>query len=532
MVEDNNLSILDFIRSKIEKTTDKKIRFYSGEACNKDKGGLNKWVRDNFIAFLEDGDIKKEAQKGLTYFQKEVETCFREIIKKEKIEVKELEMEGEEEIMPLSYEEKYLNNLVPVINDETKDPKSLFLMVDTADNNRISKTSFLSWKTGRSKEEVAAATNMARRVKLKYLPTTTSSFMVKQEPNGEKYQVLNIYYPPRHRVAKIIKPVVPQMVTDFLKNLFLNEECYKYMMCSIWYVLNDRLQIIPVLNGGTGVGKGLFAEHLLSKLVGRNNAILAPTSWDKSGFNAWLSNKQLIVFDEAKIISRGKDSNVDIIKRIMNDTLNVEKKGIDADKLTDNHASMFITSNNGSKRFTLEIDNRRFAPVDLTTDKVNNLYSKKDREALVDLLQDDEVIANFYWDIIYNWNPKIVDPQRTPHTILQCESLFKFQFESLDLWQRGIAELLISKESSTYNFAQVNASYRKVYTRITGKDTNTKRSIELSDARDFIQSYRHYGDTEPMGYFETGSDGLPVLKPNDKYESENKGYNEVSMEVL
>ena len=92
--------------------------------------------------------------------------------------------------------------------------------------------------------------------------------------------------------------------------------------------------------------------------IGETNHVMAPVGWDKSYFNSWLGENQLILFDEAKVKTDGHNENVNKLKRIINDSQNIEKKGKDADKTQQNFASFFITQNNGTKNFKLEMDNR------------------------------------------------------------------------------------------------------------------------------------------------------------------------------
>lgn len=502
--------------------------FKDGSRCGKSLGDLTKWVKSSYVDFCEDVDVKEEALKGPQHFIKEVEKGYKEITRGKVFDIPVIEKEEISDKDVLTY----LNSLVPVINAEAADKRNTFLMVESTGQNRVSSVTYTSWSAGQNPEYVKAITSNARYVVLKYYPTDIRSFIPFKQGNVP-LNILNTYLPPKHRLDKIEVPKIPKLVVEYLKRLFVNKECYEFMMESIWYILNSRLQVIPVLNGGTGIGKGLFTEHLLGNLVGQGNAILAPKSWDKSGFNAWLLNKQLIVFDEAKIISNGPDANVDYLKRLMNDSLNVERKGVDADKLTENHASFFITSNNGAKRFKLELDNRRFAPVDVTDQKIERIYKSEEIEELVKLIDSPDVVANIYWEIQHNWSPEKRVGKRTPYTILQCEALYRFQYESLDIWQRAITELILSKESDEYMGGEINAQYRKVYTRITGRETNSKRAINKVDIKDFLQSYRHYEDKEPMGYVkDDDSDGEMVVAVAKKYKAKHGSFKEVGISFL
>lgn len=532
---EGTMDVVKYLHENIEKCTKKRIYFNDGKKCEKSKTGLAKHIASMFGEIFN--EIKEDAEKGPQFVEDKIRKNFSEILSPF---VKEFNLptisEGGATSEAWKYSKEHLAKLVPVANIEGTDKKNIFYMMDS-EENRYSPVSYASWEQLHDPDYVKALKQSALPVITRYLPNRTESILpmdTESEGLAQKFNCLNTYIPPAFKLNPIENPNVPDMLMEFLHRLFVNDGCFDFMMESIWYVLNDRLQVIPVLNGGTGIGKGLFTEILLSGLVGGSNSIIAPISWDKSGFNAWLRNKQLIIFDEAKIISHGTDANVDILKRLMNDSLNIERKGIDADTLVQNHASFFITSNNGAKRFKLELDNRRFSPVDVTTEKVEWVYKKKQRDELVAMLFDKEILANFYWYIQNEWSPKVRKNDRTPHTILKCESLYKFQYESLEIWQRAIVDTILNGESNSYTYAEVNANYRKIYTQVTGKETNSKRTIELADAKDFVQSYKHHGDDKTMGHFEVGPDDLPVLKVNEQYfnENSNDGFSEVGGDGL
>jgi len=271
------------------------------------------------------------------------------------------------------------------------------------------------------------------------------------------------------------------------------------------------------MNGRTGIGKGLFTESIIFNLVGKENAVIAPASWDKSSFNAWMLNKQFILMDEVKVQVHGHESNINYLKRINNDVQNIEKKGIDADKVSQNYASFFITSNNGTKNFKLEEDNRRFAPVDLTKDKFVNKYTEEEQKKILQYVKDEDVIAQLYWYIQQNHNPNKTNPKRTPLSILQCPTYFDFKYESLSMWQKVIVDEILTKDRASYSRSYLKQQYKTFSKEVTATEkrfTATKQQIE-----NFLFDYRHRGDKTPMGTVEFDTEGEMVVLPAKRYIS-------------
>jgi len=316
------------------------------------------------------------------------------------------------------------------------------------------------------------------------------------DPRLQGYMALNIYCPPEHRLHPIVKPKVDPLLLRFIKHLFVTPECFQFMMESLWYVLNERLQIIIVMNGGTGIGKSLFSEKLITELVGKPNARQVPKGWSKSNFNAWMDRAQYLYFDEAKINAHN-DEETGYLKKLTNDYNNIEKKGVDAVNITRNFASFFVTSNNGTKNFTMELDNRRFCPVDVTETKLVAEFSPQEVSKIVELVEDPDAVANFYWWIQNEWDPAKTNPNRTPLTLLECETLYYFRYESLSIWQKVIVDMATSGKVAEILYSEAVDEYRDR----KGRDSKVRWNVKWSSIVEFLKIYRHRDMKVPIGEF-------------------------------
>lgn len=503
------MNILDFLRSNLTTKSPKYLHF----------SFLDKRINRNGIEFKE--AVKAAIPFHISKLDEEyAEIGIGELYRR----VEESCDDFLEEIKPkkvkkyLDIPEDYINSddYIVVINIEEK--KELDRYVVLTKDFRPTTMTFGSWATKVDPEVVKGIKNGAPWVKLTFNPQRPEALYREKFDSDERIiTVINNYRPPKHRLMKIDNPEPPKILMKFLRNLFLTEDCFNYMMESIWYVLEERLQVYIVMNGRTGIGKGLFTDSIVMNLVGRENAVVAPASWDKSMFNAWMLNKQVVTLDEVKVMTEGVNENINYLKRMNNDVQNIERKGLDADKTSKNYASFFITSNHGTKNFKLEEDNRRFAPVDLTTTKFVDTYTKKEQEEILYHINDEDSIAHLYWYIKQNHNPHITSPDRTPLTLLYGNALYKSRYESLRMWQKVLVDSIISGEKTEYTRSYIKQKFHEFALERTGN--KSRFSVQNDQIETFLSDYRHYEDEYPMGTIDFDDENELKVVCNTKYIS-------------
>lgn len=154
---------------------------------------------------------------------------------------------------------------------------------------------------------------------------------------------------------------LPKVHEDFLRHLTNGDEAsFNYLLDWLALSLTGRNLTILCALGVQGVGKGILGS-LMQKLHGPTNFNKVRDSVFKAKFNAQLFNKTLIYVDEAVLDDR---ESVNRIKDIINDLVEIERKGMDAITIN-NHSSYYLSSNDLSA-IKIEASDRRFSIIDLT----------------------------------------------------------------------------------------------------------------------------------------------------------------------
>lgn len=184
---------------------------------------------------------------------------------------------------------------------------------------------------------------------------------------------------------------MPQIYDDFLDHLVDYDEASKnYILNWLANAIRDRNYTILTTIGNQGIGKGVLGD-IMMKLVGADNFTLTDNKLISKDFNAQMKNKRIIYLDEILAKTSGEMNK---FKSLINDTVEVEGKGVDA-ITTKNYASIY-TSSNDLDAINLSADDRRFSVVNLTNKKLKDHFEHN----IGDLLTDEN-IAQFGY---YLWN--------------------------------------------------------------------------------------------------------------------------------
>jgi hypothetical protein len=192
--------------------------------------------------------------------------------------------------------------------------------------------------------------------------------------NSLGHHVLNTYQPPKWKSANFYsnKPIpktsiIPPIYDQFFTHLCDGHEDSKnYLLDWIANSIKSRNFTILTAIGEEGIGKGILG-HMLSSLHGESNYALCTDTVFKEKFNGKLQNKTLIYVDE---IALEDTSSHDRIKAVVNEELEIERKGEDAITAR-NYASFYISSN---RLDALKIgpEDRRYSIIQLTGTKIRD----------------------------------------------------------------------------------------------------------------------------------------------------------------
>jgi hypothetical protein len=195
-----------------------------------------------------------------------------------------------------------------------------------------------------------------------------NNWVVKKDRLGE--ELFNTYIPPFWKKDNLyfnlpfpVSPDAPPVIiTEYLDHLTDGHtESKEYILDWLKTAMESRNFTILAAIGEPGVGKGKLGE-IMSRLLGQHNFAKVRDNIFKNQFNGQLKNKQIIYVDEISITSK---EEADRIKDMVNERIEIEKKGVDAEEI-DNKASFYITSNRMDS-IRIESGDRRFSVIQLTS---------------------------------------------------------------------------------------------------------------------------------------------------------------------
>lgn len=257
----------------------------------------------------------------------------------------------------------------------------------------------------------------------------------------------NTYLPPDWKLRRergdkgTLHPILEEFFDHFIPDI----RCREYLFERMMMIVDKRLPIILVMNTLTGTGKGLFVESIMQHGVGRNNFVAAPPSWDKSGFNAWMKNTQVVWFDEEEVRPDGKDSNTNYLKRLVNEYQAIEEKGKDVSNPKKVWGSLFITNNQGTKNFRLEEDNRRFSVLDVAEEKMSIVFGEDGAEEIGNAIaQNKDNMIDEFW----LWLSERYSTQKYggEYALWKGKTYEMFLYESRTQWQKSIIDVCTGGE--------------------------------------------------------------------------------------
>lgn len=257
---------------------------------------------------------------------------------------------------------------------------SCYLITDISDSNhRV----FVNFETGKihdidpehlnklSKDERDTYKSRMLDATFEYNPRASSPLTMNEDIGIYTY---NWYNPPEWKRESFffnrpISPVpkIPEIYDKFLTHLTSgHEESKEYILDWIANSLQSRNFTILTAIGEEGIGKGILAS-VLESLHGKYNFAQCSDTVFKEKFNGKLQNKTLVYIDE---VALENNASHDRIKAVVNEELEIEKKGEDA-ITSRNYASFYITSNR-MDAVRIGPEDRRYSIIQLTETKLKD----------------------------------------------------------------------------------------------------------------------------------------------------------------
>ena len=220
-----------------------------------------------------------------------------------------------------------------------------------------------------------------------------------QDENG--IAKLNSYVPPmwahnNYFFGKNIEDSkLPKCYSQFFTHLFPNEASKEYMLDWIANSLRRQNQTYLILIGEKGIGKNIFSQ-ILRKVHGEMNALETSSKTLNGEFNAELSGRTLVCFDELQLSE--SEIALDRFKSLVNPQIRIEGKGQNAEFL-ENFLNVVVLSNRDSAIPLEDAEDRRYSFLDLTEVPLRNAFENLDN-FIVELLKEEniEALAKNLWN--------------------------------------------------------------------------------------------------------------------------------------
>ncbi len=284
------------------------------------------------------------------------------------------------------------------------------------------------------------AVAVARKVVRSYEPRRKPGVTPKKFDDGLILDVYNTYQVPPWKKADVKIPLRPPALFEKLvKHLFPLPIEQEYFYSWLYYSLYDRAFVYLVLCGPPGTGKNRL-KLVLRALHGHLNTIDGKRSTLVERFNSQLSECTLAWFDELKY----NEDMENVMKELQNDSISIERKGVDATRATSIHASLVISNNKPRDNF-LAMDARKFAPLllnpnrlekSMTPDEINELTGKVERP-------DSKTYDIDFLARIALWIKKNGKSKKWPHLEYRGPMFYKLAHTSMSRAQKKAASMVL-----------------------------------------------------------------------------------------
>lgn len=286
----------------------------------------------------------------------------------------------------------------------------------------------------------AEAVSKARMVWPTYLPREDRG-VSKKIVDGIEKEIFNIYVPPSWMdLEEEVPDKLPELFQKLVKHLFPIDIEREYFYSWLHYSLFDRAFVYLILCGAPGTGKNRL-KLVMRALHGHINTIDGKRSTLVERFNSQLADATLAWFDELHY-DMDMENNM---KELQNDSISIEKKGIDATRSTRIYASLAISNNKPRDNF-ISFDSRKFAPMNLTTDRLEKSMTSKDIKLLSEKVENPEATT---FDVkfiaqIARWIQKHGKSDKWPHLEYRGPMFYKLAHTSMSRWQKKAASIILS----------------------------------------------------------------------------------------
>lgn len=348
------------------------------------------------------------------------------------------------------------------------------------------------------------AVNGARKVIPKYLPRSpigVTEVMV----DGKSKTIFNTYVPPRWKKVdqKKLLPTLPPLFEKLVKHLFPKKIEQEYFFNWLYESLFNRAYVFLVLCGAPGTGKNRL-KLVLRALHGHVNTVDGKRSTLTDKFNSQLSGATLAWFDE---LSFGPDLE-NTMKELQNDSISIERKGVDATKATRIYTSIVI-SNNKPRDNHITFDGRKFVPLVITSKRLEERMLPKEIDTLTKKVEDEDSKT---FDIeflaqIVKWVKKYGKSDKWPNLEYKGPMFWALAHTSMSRWQKKVVNTMMMSDIKSEKWGYNPDTGYHLWSVIEHKlgKKNGDRSLQMPDFSTVKAFFDAFRDSRGFKTFETKS---------------------------
>lgn len=255
--------------------------------------------------------------------------------------------------------------------------------------------------------------------------------------DGAVIPAINIYQGPKWEKQYTDNNVDISLFTRLIEHLVVNEEELAYVYAWLKVAIEKRSYTYLILSGAGGVGKNILKE-VLRALFGSSNLSDGKMSTIKERFNSQLDMTRIMFGDEWRF----GFSEEATLKEIQNDTISIERKGVDQTRSTRIYCSMIIANNYPEHNY-IAFDGRKFVPVELTKDMLPTTMASDEIALLKDKVTEDSnrwdpnFVASIYRHIL-----EVGDESKFPNLEYKGPGFYKMANLTMFKWQKLLIEAL------------------------------------------------------------------------------------------
>lgn len=289
--------------------------------------------------------------------------------------------------------------------------------------------------------EAAAA---ARKVHPEYHPRGPKG-VFESKSLGKTEEVFNIYTPPAwedYHDWKKLPDRLPLLFEKLINHLFPIREEREYALAWLHDSLFSRAFVYKILCGAPGTGKNRY-KLVVRALHGHVNVSDGKKSTLVERFNSQLSESTLAWFDELHY-----DADMEnVMKELQNDSISIERKGVDATRGTKIYASLVI-SNNKPRDNHIAFDARKFVPLVITDRRLEESMTPAEIDELTRKVEDQ---SSEDFDIrfiaqIAKWIKKHGASKKWPNLEYRGPMFWTLAHTSMTRWQKKCAMMILSPD--------------------------------------------------------------------------------------